>query len=206
LDLRGKLTGAFRERGIGDDHSPLAFVKLPAGHGIADRPAVNGVFRPFDLDGDSLGALGGDGVHSIVVAPPDILHAVATALQHPAHVGFKGQSVHAVYLLNGEQPRQFQIVIARGEIGGTGRKKDHQGEDGGDGFHPMAGARVGCMGSCLRNRGGIVEGGASPAPRDGVRDKFLRNLQIGVFWEHVSFCATTWLHPAAQGCKATLGR
>ena len=39
-----------------------------------------------------------------------------------------------------------------------------------------------------------------------VRDKFLRDLQIGVFWEHVSFCATTWLHPAAQGCKATLGR
>ena len=40
----------------------------------------------------------------------------------------------------------------------------------------------------------------------GVRDKFLRDLQIGVFWEPVSFCATTWLHPAAQGCKATLGR
>jgi len=38
-----------------------------------------------------------------------------------------------------------------------------------------------------------------------VQDKILRNLQIGVFWEHVSFCATTWLHPAAQGCKATLG-
>ena len=25
------------------------------------------------------------------------------------------------------------------------------------------------------------------------------------WWEHVSFCATTWLHPIAQGCEATLG-
>ena len=172
LDLRGKLPGAFREGGIGNDHSPLAFVKLPAGHGVADRPAINGVFRPFVLDGDSLGALGGDGVHSIVVAPPDILHAVATALQHPAHVGFKGQSVHAVHLLNGEQPRQFQIVIARGKIGGTGSKKDHQSEDGEDGFHPMAGARVGGMGSCLRNRGEIVEGGALPPPPEGCGTNF----------------------------------
>ena len=44
-----------------------------------------------------------------------------------------------------------------------------------------------------------------PASPAHVQDKFLRDLPIGVFWEHVSFCATTWLHPTAQGCPAAAG-